>query len=52
MIALMTDVRHYSRTQAPVCSRVATRALRALFVRKILVKRQFTCSLYFGIIEL
>ena len=31
---------------------VATRALRALFVRKILVKRQFTCSLYFGIIEL
>ena len=31
---------------------VATRALRALFVRKILVKRQFTFSLYFGIIEL
>ena len=31
---------------------VATRALRALFVRKILAKRQFTCSLYFGIIEL
>lgn len=31
---------------------VVTRALRALFVRKILVKRQFTFSLYFGIIEL
>lgn len=31
---------------------VATRALRAHFVRKILVKRQFTSSLYFGIIEL
>ena len=51
-LLLSTDVHHYSRTQAHVCSRVATRALRALFVRKILVKRQFTCSLYFSIIEL
>ena len=52
LLLLSTDVSHLFSHVHSHFALVATRALRALFVRKILVKRQFTFSLYFGIIEL
>ena len=51
-LLLCTDVPKLFSHLSSRFALVATRALRALFVRKILVKRQFTFSLYFGIIEL
>ena len=52
LLLLSTDVSHLFSHVHSHFALVATRAKCALFVRKILVKRQFTFSLYFGIIEL